>query len=308
LTRQGHIREVAFFVDEPLKSTRIFAIDRSAPFELPQRGAAGRHPYGLGEHTLRAELLMRSGTRKRLQVAYTVARTLDIAPTVDAAAFARALQAASPGLLLVRPAAGNSSFAVTGDIDIERARVVIDSARISGVILFRPAAIGAELLNAHALGFNVFGPDDILLQNDVFDGQGRVSSNQIWDSPAGNTPDNWVIRDNTFLNYYIAGDSTLHSEALFVGYSTNGLIENNTFTNNGTTSHIFFSFWGTAVYEGAMPVSQTYPRNMCVRENIFNQTAGAFWDVNFREEIPSNANIRIQRNARNTNAEFYAEC
>ena len=176
------------------------------------------------------------------------------------------------------------------------------------MIQFRPGAIGAELLNSRALGFNVFGPDGIVLQSNLFDGQGRVSSNQLWDSPAGNTPDNWVIRDNKFFNYYIAGDSTLHSEAIFVGYSTNGLIEGNTFTNNGTTSHIFFSFWGTAVYEGTIPVTQAYPRNMCVRDNIFNQTAGAYWDVNFREEIPSNANIKIQKNARNTNAEFFGDC
>jgi hypothetical protein len=85
------------------------------------------------------------------------------------------------------------------------------------------------------------------------------------------------------------------------------LIEGNTFTNNGNTSHIFFSYFGTAAYEGTSP-SSTYPRNMCVRGNTFNETHGAYYDVNFREEIPSNANIKIQRDASSTDPEFYADC
>jgi len=307
LTRQGHIREVTFFVDEPLTSTRIYAVDSSAPFELPQRGQAPRRPYELGEHTLRADVELRTGKHVRLQVAYSVARTLDVPLTVDAATFTRSVTSAPQGPLLVRPSAGNASFSVEGNVGIERPKVVIDGARISGLIEFQPGAVGAKLLNSSALGFNVFGPDDIVLQGNTFDGQSRVSSNQLWDSPAGNTPDNWVISNNTFRNYYIAGDPLSHSEAIFVGYSTHGLIENNTFTNNGTTSHVFFSYWGTAAYEGASG-STTYARDMCVRGNKFNQTAGAFLDVNFRDEIPSNANIVVQPNVRTARPEFAGKC
>ena len=146
-----------------------------------------------------------------------------------------------------------------------------------------------------------------MLQANTFDGQGRVSSNQLWDAPAGNTPDHWVIRDNVFRNYYIAGDPLSHSEAVFVGFSSDGLIEGNVFTNNGTTSHIFFSYWGTAAYQGAAG-STTYARKMCVRGNTFNQTAGAYVDVNFRDEIPANADIVIQPNARSARPAFAGSC
>ena len=144
----------------------------------------------------------------------------------------------------------------------------------------------------------------MVFDGNTFDGQGQVASNQLWDRPAGNTPDGWVIRHNVFRNFYKDGS---HSEAVFVGYSSDGLIEGNTFTNNGNTSHIFFSYFGTAAYEGTSP-SSTYPRNMCVRGNTFNETHGAYYDVNFREEIPSNANIKIQRDASSTDPEFYADC
>ena len=77
-----------------------------------------------------------------------------------------------------------------------------------------------------------------------------------------------MIRNNTFMNFY-ANDPATHSEAIYVGYSTNGLIENNTFTNNGNTGHVYFTYFGTASSEGA-PASNTYPRNMCVRGNTFN--------------------------------------
>jgi len=195
-------------------------------------------------------------------------------------------------------------YTVTGDVDVMRPSLRIDGATIQGIIEFEPAATGSSLTNSTALGFNVLGADSIVLDGNTFDGQGNVSSNQLWDKPASNTPDGWVIRNNTFRNFYKDGS---HSEAIFVGFSSNGLIEGNTFTNNGNTSHIFFSYFGNAAYEGASPTS-TYPRNMCVRGNVFNETHGAYYDVNFREEIPSGANIKIQRDASNTNPEFYGDC
>jgi hypothetical protein len=210
-------------------------------------------------------------------------------------AFFAAIAVAPPGPVTVR-----GSYTVTGDIRVGRAQLTLEGGTFSGIIEFGPEASGATLRNSTVLGFNVFGADSVLLEGNTFDGQGRVSSNQLWDSPAGNTPDNWVIRSNTFRNYYRDGS---HSEAIFVGYSRNGLIDGNSFSNNGNTSHIFFSWFGSQ----AQP-STTYPRDMCVRGNSFGPTAGAYYDVNFREEIPASANIKIQRNASSTNPEFYGDC
>ena len=303
LSRENAVRSVTFFVDVEPQSTAHFAIDRTAPFVVPRRGRAGKSPYSLGQHTLRAEVELRSGKRIRLQVKYLVARGLLIAQDIDAATFEHSIESLPPGPLLVRPAAGPLSFAVSGDVVLRRPNLVIDGLRFTGRVEFDPAAIASKLLNSSALGFNLFGPDDVLIQGNTFDGQGRVSSNQIWDSPAGNTPDRWVIRNNTFRNYFIADDPLSHSEAIFVGYSSNGLIEGNTFTKNGTTSHIFFSWFGST----ANP-SVSYPRNMCVRGNTFNETAGAFVAINFREEIPANAGIVVQRNASSAVPAFWGKC
>ena len=103
-----------------------------------------------------------------------------------------------------------------------------------------------------------------------------------------------------------------HSQAIYNGYSKGGLIENNTFTNNGSTSHIFFTWFGNE----ANPAT-SYPRNICVRGNRFvNPPGGEFhyYDINMRAEIPTSANIKIDpdqwpnRNASTADARFTADC
>jgi Right handed beta helix region len=301
LSRQNLVREVSFFVDQPVTSTKVYTVDRVAPFELPRRGRSGR-PYAVGLHALRAEVQLRNGRTIALQVAYTVAQTIEVASAVDGATLRSAIESASPGPLLVRPAAGQASFSVVGELEITKPSVAIERVAMSSTIEFRPTASGSSLRRSSALGFFIFGADDIILEGNTFDGQGIRKDTIIWDEPAGNTPDGWVIRNNIFRNYFTS-DPEDHSQAIYVGYSTNGLIEGNTFTKNGNTSHIFFTWFGSK----ADPAT-SYPRNICVRGNTFNETAGAYSDVNFRAEIPSNANIKIQRNASNTDPEFYRSC
>ena len=81
------------------------------------------------------------------------------------------------------------------------------------------------------------------------------------------------------------------------------LIENNSFSNNGNTSHIFFTWFGNT----ADP-STSYPRNMCVRGNTFGPTHGAYYDVNLRGEIPTSANIKVERDATLAIPSFYGDC
>ena len=108
LGREASVREAAFVVDEPPTSTRIYATDRTAPFVVPRRGTQGKHPYALGVHTLRADVELASGRHIRLQVAYTVARTLNVPATVDAATLERSIASVAPGPVLVRPAPARS--------------------------------------------------------------------------------------------------------------------------------------------------------------------------------------------------------
>ncbi len=125
----------------------------------------------------------------------------------------------------------------------------------------------------------------------TFDGKGIRSDNKIWDLPAGDVPRGWIIRNNTFKNFWVAADPSDHSQAIFVGTSADGLIEGNSFINNGTTAHLFFSYWG-----GNPNPSSSYPRNICVRGNTFGPSTGApahFFALNFRSEIPVSSGIRI---------------
>ena len=220
---------------------------------------------------------------------------MTLSGSYSASAFFAAVALAPPG-----PVTVTGGYTVTEGIDVTRPSLRINGATVHGTVEFGSSATGSSITNSNAVGFNIFGADNVLIQGNTFDGQGNNPSNEIWDNPSGNTPDGWVIRNNTFRNFYKDGS---HSEAIFVGYSTNGLIEGNTFTNNGNTSHIFFSWFGNR----ADPAT-SYPRDMCVRGNTFNETHGAYYDVNFRAEIPAHANIRIQRNATNTNPEFYGDC
>jgi chitodextrinase len=230
------------------------------------------------------------------------AGVVQLSGTVSPSQLMDAVNAQPSGSVTVQPASGASSFSVSGSLSINRPSLTIKGANVSGEVTFSSGASGSALVDSSAQGFSIKGADNVRIENNTLDGQGRIANNIIWDEPAGNTPDGFVIRGNTLRNYYIDGGD-VHSEALYVGYSTNGLIENNSFTNNGNTSHIFFTWFGNT----ANP-STSYPRNMCVRGNTFGPTHGAYYDVNLRGEIPTSANIKVQRDATLAIPSFYGDC
>lgn len=202
-----------------------------------------------------------------------------------------------------------ANVTVNGGCSIQAPSVTIQDSTLSDSVEFRPSANGGKLLRSNALGFNLFGADNVLIEDNHFDGRGIDNQNLIWDEPAGNVPERWVIRGNSFTRYYI-DDGVTHSEALYVGYSADGLIETNTFVNNGNTAHVFFTNFGNQ-FNGS-----SYPRNICVRSNTFGATHGAFFDVNFHPNVssvgPAVTNIRIDPDNVMphgvTNPEFIRDC
>jgi hypothetical protein len=226
---------------------------------------------------------------------------IELSGNVSGSTVEQKIAAAPSGAVTIRPAQG-STVTVSGDVGLSRPSVTLDNLTFTGVVNFNPGSTGSKLSNSSALGFNIFGADSIVISGNSFDGRGVDNQNVIWDQPAGSTPDGWKITNNSFRNFYIDDGST-HSEALYVGYSTNGLIEGNTFTNNGNTSHIFFTWFGSMA-----SASTSYPRSMCVRGNTFNATHGAYFDVNLREEIPTSSGIKVQPDASITNTAFSGSC
>ncbi len=216
--------------------------------------------------------------------------TIPVSGTISASSLQSQINSAPAGAVTVGPASGQSSFTITGNISINRANVTIDKANIPNGIDFNPGANGSSLTNSSAYFFNIFGADDVTLKGNTFDGQCKVNNNIIYDRP-GQVPDRFRIQNNTIRNYCNAADSSAHTEGIYLGYSTNGLIEGNTFTHNGSTSHIFFTWWG----EIADPAI-SYPRSICVRNNTFGNTHTAYYAFNFREEIPLSSNIAHENN------------
>jgi hypothetical protein len=221
---------------------------------------------------------------------------------VTASAVAQLIAAAPIGPVTVRPLPG-LSVTVAGELKVARANVTLDTLTITGIVTFDTGSSGSKLVNSSALGFDILGADNIVIEGNTLDGKGVDNQNVIWDQPAGNTPDGWRISRNSLSNYY--RDDGSHSEAIYIGYSTNGLIEGNTFTNNGNTGHLFFTWYGST----ANP-STSYPRQICVRGNTFNETHGAYYDIDFRNEIPLSAGIKIDpgQGASLANNAFAAAC
>ena len=288
LTNDSTIRQVTYFVDDPASSGQIYAVDRKAPFVLPRKGAHARRAFTLGNHTLQADVELRTGRHARLKIAYSVALSLEVGSSIGGSDLQRAIESMSPGPVLVHPAPDASSYHVDGGVVVRRAGVMLQDAQVAGTIDFDPGSDGSSFVGGSAHGFGIFGADDITIRGSSFDGQGLVKDSQIWDEPAGQAPDRFRIIGNSFANFYDDRTEDVHSQAIFVGYSTNGLIEANRFTNNGTTSHIFLSWFG-----GEANPAESYPRNICIRGNTFGPTHGAFSAVNLRREIPLSSGISV---------------
>jgi hypothetical protein len=222
---------------------------------------------------------------------------------VTAAHLSNLIAAQPAGPVLVRPAAGQA-VTVSGGFSPPRAGVALDGLTFSDDVSFGPGDDRGQLLNGRAQSFYIFGADDVVVRGNAFDGLGQTPNNAIWDEPAGSVPERFVIEGNSFTRFYgVTGQ--VHSEALYIGYSADGRIEGNTFDDNGNTAHIFFTWWGST----AEP-STSYPRRICVRGNTFGPTHDAFFDVNFRAEIPTSSGIAIDplQDVTTTKAAFLRQC
>ena len=211
--------------------------------------------------------------------------------TVTAAAFLQAISNAAPGALTVQPAAGQTSFTVTGGVTMNRANVTIRRAVFTSRIIFPASASGSSLIECQLLAADICGADDITWQRNVFDAQCLVAQNFIFDEPAGVVPQRFKILDNPFRNYHLCADESVHSEALYIGYSDGGLVEGNSFEDNGTTGHVFFTWWGAT----ADPNS-SWARNICARSNTFGRSLNGYFSNQIRSEIPASSNISLDPN------------
>lgn len=311
------VRRVSLYLDDPTSTTP--ALRRAkAPYALGRGSKRGRDALTVGPHRVVGVVEYRDGTSATYKASYTV-RRLAIAPSGDDGApcttdrpcrsLQRAYNAALPGevveagegsydcgrirgsrssLVVVRAADGVTATVDCG-LDVAASWLRLERIVVLGRIAFLTDASNASFSSGAAEAFAIYGADDVTIEDSSFDGQSRISNNQIWDDPAGDTPDRFRIVHNTIRNFYGPSPED-HSEGIYVGYSTGGLIERNRFEANGNTAHLFFTWFGNQ----ADPAT-SYPRDMCVRKNVFGPTRGAFHAISFRNEIPATANIVVTR-------------
>ena len=206
-----------------------------------------------------------------------------------------------------RPVTLRGPVTVTGALNVP-AGVRVERATVNGDLTL---GTGASFDSGSANSFRELdGQDGWTISNSVFDGRGGVAQNLIWDTQSGDGSTGWKITGSTIKNFYMAGNPAVHSEGIFIGGgSRDGLIEGNTFSVNGNTAHIFFSwFGGSSIDRNGNMVSNTgaYPRGVCVRGNTFLETAyggtgsgGAYYSVDWRTEIPSSSGNSVSPDNRN---------
>lgn len=309
------VRRVTFYVDDP-RVTRPRAVRTRAPFSISRGSKAWAVALSPGRHLMVAKVVMKDRTSRTLRAAYTVVRLylspsgVDSNPcsqTARCRSLERGYAYAPPGGIVELAEGAYGCDPIDGDrktavalrgadgafpqigcsLRVSAPWLRLERVNVNGTISFEPGADHSSFGSGTAHQFNIFGADDVTISSSTFDGGGQISNNQIWDEPAGSTPDRFSILGNTIRNFYGPTESS-HSEGIYVGFSTDGLIAGNTFENNGTTAHLFFTWFG-----GESDPSRSLPRDICVRGNKFGATHGAYWAVDIRQEITPAAGIRI---------------
>ncbi|MEW6581823.1 MAG: Ig-like domain-containing protein [Actinomycetota bacterium] len=300
-TDAAGVAKVEFRVDGALKAT-----DTSAPYTHsldPSTMPAGGHTVTATAYDPSSNTGSAQRTFQVASAPSTTGQVVELSGTVSASTVSSRISGMPSGAVTVRPAAG-ATATVSGSFSPPRAGVTLDGLTFTEDVTFGPGDTGGKLLNSRARQFNIFGADDVVIRGNRFDGLGQTPNNQIWDEPAGSVPERYVIQNNTFTRFY-GPTSDTHSEALYIGYSANGLVEGNDFTDNGTTAHVFFTWWGSTANSAT-----SYPRNVCVRGNTFGPWHGAYYDINFRAEIPTSSGIAVDpgQGALSTSPAFTRSC
>lgn len=217
---------------------------------------------------------------------------LQVDGTVTASALADMVAAAPSGPLTVRPADGQTSFTVTGSWTPRRPGVTVQHG-VFGTIRMRAAGAGLTVEDSRLREFDVDGGNNWTLSRDVLDGECEVAQNFMYRSSG------WRILNSTIRNYHVCGNESTHSEAFFIGAdATDGLIQGNHFQDNGTTGHLFFT-WFDQTGDGPRD-----PRNICVTGNTFAGSLNGYFSVQLRPEMPDSLNIRVDPNNTFTGSQY----
>jgi hypothetical protein len=173
----------------------------------------------------------------------------------------------------VTPSEPGTIFIPNGTYSSSSFTNAITSRSPSGPVVVKPTTPNGVIVTGGWVPFRQY----MTLDGIIFDGQDVVANSWY-----PNITD-FVLRNCTFKRFWMS-DPTNHSEALYLGGGcSDGLIENCIFDDNGTTGHIFFTWFG----------GDGDPARICIRGCVFTNSHNPYFDIQFREEIPSSATIYI---------------
>jgi hypothetical protein len=212
--------------------------------------------------------------------------------TRTGSAVASMINPLGPGRVLVRSLDDSGATIVDG-MKIPRRDVTFYGLNLKGVFRFADGTVMWGV-KAEPAQFRAEGADGWRIRDSIWSGGAGSGSRQgcvgnVYAQNFIGSSANWIIENSTLKNYVPTqgGCSTDHSEALYImARAKGGTVRNNTFTNNGNTGHIFFTWWETNS-------PSAYPNDICVEGNTFGSRINDAYDIQARSELSSSLNISI---------------
>lgn len=233
---------------------------------------------------------------------------LKLTGNYTSAQFTAMVNALPAGSVLVRPADGQSAIINLGSgIDLPREQMTLYKVSLTGSLGI-PNRTTLWSVHASPFVFNSSG-DNVVLRDSYFSGGAGTAlkdgcKGNIYHQNTLSNAENWVVENNTFENYtnregFCADD---HSEALYLGESTkNWMIRGNRFNNNGSTGHIFFTWW----YCGGSYKPSCDHVNICLKDNQFTNVVNIYGtSIQYRAEFPNSMSIYIDPGQSNLGGAF----
>ncbi len=173
-----------------------------------------------------------------------------------------------------------TDYTITESITVTDSGVAFTNVDLQGSITVETTADNFTWNGGCAVAFYQWGAHNATWQNITFDGGGNTDDCKIW-GKSGKYPSASFVHC-TFQHFSNDADPLSHNQAIFIGSSLSVTVENCFFTDNGNTAHLFVSSFGQTT---------GVPQFVCIENNNFGPTHGAFFSVNVHptEISPSDA-------------------
>lgn len=172
---------------------------------------------------------------------------------------------------------------VTGWVTIRAANVTVRNVAFDGGFTIEPSADDLSIHGGTATSFYLWGAKRVLIDGTVFDGHNVTDDAKLWGRD-GKLP-SLTLRNCVMKHFSHDADPGSHNQALFIGSSEWVVVEGCRFDDNGNTAHLFVSSFGAI---------NAVPGYVCIRNNTFGPTHGAFFSVNVHpDEIPATAKVFV---------------